>query len=348
MRAMAVEPGRAGSATLVELETPVGDGEVLVDGLAVGICGTDREIAEGHYGQPPPGERLLVIGHESVGRVRSAPATSGLVAGDLVVGIVRRPDPVPCRPCSMGAWDMCRNGRYTERGIKQLHGYGAQQWRVEADFCVRVDPALGDLATLVEPASVVAKAWDHIAHIAARAPIAPRRVLVTGAGPVGLLAALLAIQRGFEVHVLDRVTDGPKPDLVRALGAAYHATAVDTIPEPDLVIECTGAPSVVLAVIQRSAPAGIVCLTGVSSGARTLEVDIGATNRTIVLENDVIFGSVNANRSHYEAAAHALAAADHDWLRRMVTSRVPLTSWTDALQRRPDDVKAIIDLSGAL
>ncbi|MGH9134566.1 MAG: alcohol dehydrogenase catalytic domain-containing protein, partial [Ilumatobacteraceae bacterium] len=160
MRAMTVEPGRAGSAAVSEIDAPAGHGDVLVDGLAVGICGTDIEIAAGHFGTAPPGESRLVLGHESLGRVVSAPADGGVAAGDLVVGIVRRPDPVPCRSCAGGAWDMCLNGRYTERGIKELDGYGADQWRIEADFAVRVPPALGDAAVLLEPASVVAKAWD--------------------------------------------------------------------------------------------------------------------------------------------------------------------------------------------
>lgn len=200
MRAMVVQPGRAGSASVAEFDGPVGQGDVLVEGLAVGICGTDMEIARGGHAAAPPGAELLVVGHESLGRVIAAPSSSGLVAGDLVVGIVRRPDPVPCGPCGLGAWDMCRNGRYTERGIKGLHGYGAEQWRVEADFAVRVYDGLGPQAVLIEPASVVAKAWDHIERILARAPVTPTRVLVTGAGPIGLLAALLATQRGFEVH----------------------------------------------------------------------------------------------------------------------------------------------------
>jgi threonine dehydrogenase-like Zn-dependent dehydrogenase len=344
MRPMTVEPGRAGRAAVSELDGPVGDGEIVVDGVAVGMCGTDVDIAAGLYGTAPPGEAQLVLGHESLGRVASAPADSGFRTGDLVVGIVRRPDPVPCVPCAAGAWDMCRNGRYTERGIKELHGYGAEQWRIEPSFAVGADAALGGAAVLLEPASVVAKAWDHVDRILARAPLAPRRALVTGAGPIGLLAALLAVQRGLEVHVLDRVTTGPKPDLVSDLGATYHATTVDRVPAPDVIVECTGAPPVVLEVIGRTAPAGVVCLTGVSSGGRTLEVDVGATNRSIVLENDVVFGSVNANRAHYEMAAAALAGADGSWLNRLITRRVPLASWPDGLERRPDDVKVVVDL----
>lgn len=345
MLAMTVRPGRSGSASVTAFDDPVGDGDVLVEGLAVGICGTDREIAAGLYGQAPPGAEVLVLGHEAVGRVLDAPSSSAFSPGDLVVGIVRRPDPVPCRPCSLGAWDMCRNGRYTERGIKELHGYGAERWRVEPDFAVLIDPALGTNGALVEPASVVFKAWHHIEQIMRRAPILPRRVLITGAGPIGLLAALLGTQRDLEVHVLDRVTEGPKPDLVADLGARYHAGSVDQVPEPDLIIECTGAPSVVVDAIAASGPAGIVCLTGVSTGGRTLAVDVGAANRSIVLENDVIFGSVNANRDHYLGAAEALAAADARWLSSLITRRVALDAWTEGLIAGPDDVKVVVDLT---
>ena len=140
-----------------------------------------------------------------------------------MVGIVRRPDAVPCGPCAAGEWDFCANGEYTERGIKQLHGYGSERWRVEPEFAVKLDPELEDVGVLLEPTTVVAKAWEQIERIGARATFAPHRVLVTGAGPIGLLAALLAAQRGYEVHVLDQVTDGPKPELVARLGATYHA-----------------------------------------------------------------------------------------------------------------------------
>lgn len=344
MRAMVVEPGRPGSAALAELEGPVGDGDVLAEGVLVGVCGTDLEIAAGGYGIAPPGHDLLVLGHESLGRVVSAPSKSGLVPGDLVVGVVRRPDPVPCQPCAAGAPDMCRNGLYTERGIKGMHGFGAERWRIESQYAVRVDPGLGDAAVLLEPASVVAKAWDHIDRIAGRTPATPQTALVTGAGPIGLLAALLGVQRGLEVHVLDRHQTGPKPALVAELGATYHATSITDVPPPDIVVECTGAPAVVLAVLTHNRPAGIVCLTGVSAGGTTTPIDLGALNRQLVLENDVIFGSVNANRTHYQHAAAALAAADTAWLDRLITRRVPLGSWTEALVRDPGDVKVVVEL----
>ena len=143
MRALTIRPLVAGSADVTDLPDPVpADGEVLVDGLAVGVCGTDREIVAGEYGGRRPAADRLVLGHESLGRVRAAPAGSGFAAGDLVVGVVRRPDPVPCGACARGEFDMCRNGRYTERGIKELDGYASELWTVEAEYAVQLDPRL--------------------------------------------------------------------------------------------------------------------------------------------------------------------------------------------------------------
>jgi threonine dehydrogenase-like Zn-dependent dehydrogenase len=240
---------------------------------------------------------------------------------------------------------MCHNGRYTERGIKQRHGYGAEQFRLEPDFVVAVDASLGMLGVLLEPASVVAKAWEQVERIGARsASWRPNVALITGAGPVGLLAALMAKQRGYDVHIYDRVEDGLKPDLVRDLGATYHCRDLGAL-VPDITIECTGAGSVVLDVMSCNAPEGIVCLAGVSSGGHKLNFDVGDLNRTMVLENDLVFGTVNANRRHYSAAAQALAQADKDWLARLITRRVPLERWPEAFERRPDDVKTVIDFT---
>ena len=345
MRALTVKPGHAHDLALTELPEPdPADGAVLVQGLALGICGTDLEIVAGEYGEAPPGADRLILGHESLGRVLEDPSGT-LSAGDLVVGFVRRPDPVPCPNCAAGEWDMCSNGRYTEHGIKGLPGFGAERFRLEPDRLVRVDPALESAGVLLEPTSVVAKAWDHVERIGARSRGTPRRVLVAGAGPIGLLAALLGAQRGLDVHVLDQVTQGPKPGLVADLGATYHSTP-DTAPtDADIVIECTGVAEVVFDVIDRTTSNGIVCLTGVSSGGHRLTLDGGAINRELVLENDVVFGSVNANRRHYEAAATALTAADPQWLARLITRRVPLPDFADALERRPEDVKVVLQLA---
>ena len=186
------------------------------------------------------------------GEVIAAPAGARFAVGDRIVGIVRRPDPVPCPSCAVGEWDMCRNGRYTERGIKGLHGFGSERFRIEPSYAIKVDPELGELAVLLEPASVVAKAWDHIERIGRRFHSwEPRRVLVTGGGPVGLLAALMGKQRDYEVYVLDHHKDGPKPQLVRDLGALYLTGTMDDVNElaPDVIIECTGAATLIAGVL---------------------------------------------------------------------------------------------------
>lgn len=348
MRALSVVPQKAGSLEVGDFPEPTrGEGDVLVDGIALGVCGTDREIAAGEYGWAPPGEERLILGHESLGRVREAPEGSGYSAGDLVVGIVRRPDPVPCGACAHGEFDMCRNGEYTERGIKQIHGYGSQRWTVEKDFAIRVPAALERVGMLLEPTTVVAKAWDHIEKIGARAWFEPRRVLVTGAGPIGLLAAMLGVQRGLDVHVLDRVTEGRKPRLVADLGATYHSSSIEDVcahAEPDIVIEATGAAQLIMGAISENASAGVVCLTGVSRTGKRIDVDAGAMNREIVLQNDVVFGSVNANHRHYALAVQALAEADHSWLEGLITRRLPLDRAIEAFEPADDDVKVVIDL----
>lgn len=347
MRALTVEPGRAGSLAVTDVPDPVPrQGELLVEGLAVGVCGTDKEIVRGEYGWAPPGRDRLVLGHESLGRVRETPPGSSFSAGDLVTGVVRRPDPVPCGACAHGEFDMCRNGRYTERGIREIDGYGSELWCVDQDYAVTVDPRLAEAGTLMEPTTVVAKAWEQIERVGARAWFEPRRVLVTGAGPIGLLAALLGVQRGLDVHVLDRVTEGPKPALVESLGATYHTASADEVAgrlEPDLVIEATGAGQVVFDAMAHTAHYGIVCLTGVSSAGRRIAVDAGGINRELVLENDVVVGSVNANPRHYRQAADALAKADLAWLNRLITRRVPLRDAADAFADG-DDVKVVVTL----
>ena len=347
MRAITAVPGQRGSVGVEEVAAPAeSDGGVLVRGLGMGVCGTDREIAEGEYGEPPPGESRLIIGHEGLGEVLEAPAGSGFHPGDLVVGIVRRPDPVPCPACAAGEWDMCRNNRFAERGIVRRHGYGSEQWRVEPDFAVAIPMALGELGVLLEPTSVLAKAWDQVDRISQRAFFLRGRALVTGAGPIGLLACLLGVQRGYDVHVVDLATEGPKRDLVEALGAHYHAgDAADLDTEVDVVIECTGLGAVGRSAAQRVVSGGIICLTGIMNVEPHFDVDATTMNRNAVLRNLVLFGTVNAGRRHWEQAVDALATADPAWLQGMITRRVPLSDWSEALERRPDDIKVVVDLT---
>jgi threonine dehydrogenase-like Zn-dependent dehydrogenase len=348
MKAITVEPGMPHTARLEETPEPdAHEGAVLVEALAVGVCGTDVEIVEGKYGWAPPGKTRLILGHESLGRVLE-PGRSSLQRGDLVVGVVRRPDPAPCPNCAVGEWDMCRNGLYTERGIKQLDGFMSERWRVEPEYVMKIDASLGLLGVLLEPTTVVAKAWEQIIAVQRRAFWEPRIALVTGAGPIGLLAALIGRQQGLEVHVVDRVESGRKPALVRALGAQYHTGPVSALDfEPDVVVECTGAGSLISQCVQRVAAGGVVCLTGVGAGGAPAAASAADVGAQMVLRNNVVVGSVNANKRHWYKAADVLARADRSWLQQLITRREPPEKFLQALERDPDDIKVVVEFAQA-
>jgi len=349
MKAITVEPKKPGTARLEEIPEPdTRDGSVLVEAIAVGVCGTDIEIVEGKYGWAPPGKTRLVLGHESLGRVIDPGERCPLKKGDLVVGIVRRPDPVPCPNCAVGEWDMCHNGRYTERGIKEIDGFMSERWRIEPEYAMKVDPSLGLLGVLIEPTTVVTKAWEQVAAVGQRAFWEPRTVLVTGAGPIGLLAALLGKQRGLEVHVLDRVASGAKPELVRALCATYHTSNIAGLGfTPDIIVECTGVGQVIADSIGAMGPGGVLCLTGVGSGGRTTGLTTADVAAEMVLRNNVVVGSVNANKRHYYKAGESLARADRSWLTHLVTRRERPEDFMRALERTPEDIKVVVQFAEA-
>ena len=263
-----------------------------------------------------------------------------------MAGIVRRPDPVPCPNCAVGEWDMCRNGRYTEHGIKEIDGFMRERWRIEPQNAMKIDRSLGLLGVLIEPTTVVAKAWEQVAAVGQRALWEPHRALITGAGPIGLLAALLGVQRGLEIHVLDRANSGPKPDLVRVLGATYHTGTVDAVGfQPDVIVECTGVAQVIVDSILSIAPGGILCLTGVGTGRATSRLGAADVATELVLRNNVIVGSVNANRRHWYKASEDLKRADRNWLARLISRRERPENFLTALQRRPDDIKVVIQFA---
>ena len=318
-------PARPGSTT--SPEPPVEDGPVLVEVMAVGVCGTDHEIVEGKYGWAPPGRERLILGHESLGRVVEAPGDSGLKPGRP-----GRRDRPPPRPGPLPELRGRRVGHVQERQVHRARDQGARRLLLGAlPDRAEVRREGRRRASATSASSWSRPAWwprpGSTSSGSASGPAwSPKRVLVTGAGPIGLLAALMGVQRGLEVHVLDRATDGPKPDLVRDLGATYHSRRARRggrggRRRPGMH---RGRPARSSTSWPDSTPDKIICLTGVSSGGRTLEVDAGSINRSMVLGNGVVFGSVNANRRHYEAAAEALAKADRDWLGRLITRRVPL------------------------
>jgi len=349
MKAITVEPHKPETARMEGIPEPdLTGGSVLVEAIAVGVCGTDVEIVEGKYGWAPRGKTRLVLGHESLGRVVDPGPSGALQKGDLVVGIVRRPDPVPCPNCAVGEWDMCRNGQYTERGIKEIDGFMSERWRIEPEYAMKIDRSLGLLGVLLEPTTVVTKAWEQVLAVGQRAFWEPQTVLVTGAGPIGLLAALIGKQHGLEVHVLDRAESGPKPGLVRALGATYHTGSVGGVGfEPDVIVECTGVGQVIHDAIRGIGAGGVVCLAGVGTGGSTVGPAVADVAAAAVLKNNVVVGSVNANKRHWYKGGQVLARADRSWLARLVTRREPPEAFMRALQRQPEDIKVVIQFAQA-
>jgi len=348
MKAITVVPKTANSASYMEVPEPdVCEGSILVEAVAVGVCGTDEEIISGSYGWAPEGQERLILGHESLGRVLDPGTSTAFKKGDLVVGIVRRPDPVPCPNCAVGEWDMCSNGLYTERGIKQIQGYMSERWRIEPEYAIKIDPTLGILGVLLEPTTVVTKALEEIGRIGRRSFWEPTKILVTGAGPIGLLAALsLKVNGKAEIHVYDQMESGFKPDLVRELGATYHfGNLADIGFEPDAIVECTGVGSVIQACMAQLASNGILCLTGIGHGGNMSAVSTADMGASAVLKNTVIVGSVNANKRHWYRAGQTLAKADRTWLAKLITRREKPENFMQAINKQPNDIKVVIQFS---
>jgi threonine dehydrogenase-like Zn-dependent dehydrogenase len=221
----------------------------------------------------------------------------------------------------------------------------SERWRIEPEYTIKVDPTLGILGVLLEPTTVVTKAWEHVLAVGSRAFWEPKNVLVTGAGPIGLLGAMVGKQMGLEVHVLDRMESGVKPDLVRSLGAIYHSNIEEIDFAPDVIMECTGVGHLIAKAISIIAASGVVCLTGVGHGGAVPNIPTANVASSAVLKNIIIFGSVNANKRHWFKASEALAKADRKWLERLINRRETPENFQKALDRKDDDIKVIIQFS---
>jgi glucose 1-dehydrogenase len=219
MKAVAVFPGPQ-EVKVVEQEFPrlAQPDQVTLRMLDIGICGTDKEICSFEYGIPPPGDDHLVIGHESLAEVVDVgTAVERLAPGDLVVPSVRRPCPHPgCLACRSGHQDYCYTGDFSERGIKEAHGYMAEYVVDHEQYMNVVPPHLRDIAVLAEPLTIAEKALAQIAWMIQQRPpwIDPETpseergrglsALVLGIGPVGLLGAMVLVTAGFTTYVYSR------------------------------------------------------------------------------------------------------------------------------------------------
>jgi threonine dehydrogenase-like Zn-dependent dehydrogenase len=338
MKAVAVIPRKPNSAHLVELPKPsindVQNGRgVLVQVLRVGVDGTDREINAGLYGEAPKGFDFLVIGHESFGRVVEVGANvKAIRPGDYAVATVRRPGASIYD--RIGMYDMTTDDTYYERGINLLHGFLTEFYVDSAEFVVRVPEGLEHVAVLLEPLSIVEKGIAQAYEIQRRMRVwRPCTAAVMGAGSVGLLATLALRLRGLDV-VTFALSRKPNlnADLVQTLGASYESTKDLPISEAarkygafDLIFEATGSSPVVFESMQALAKNGVLILSSVTGGTRTIEIPADKLNLEFVLGNKVMVGTVNANREYFESGIRDMALAEDafpQWLERLITHRV--------------------------
>ena len=358
MRAVAVTPKQAGSARQVDLPVPRVAAEMaLMRVLEVGIDGTDTEINDGLYGEAPPGFDFLVIGHEALSVVEAVGEdVDGFEPGDLVVSTVRRPD--DCPNCRAGESDMCLFGNYTERGIKGAHGYMGEYYGESPAFMVKIPPSLRPFAVLLEPLSIVEKATYQAWKIQERMLWAPKRAVVLGAGPIGLLGTILLRLRGLEVHVYAKSPpESSQGRILSSLGASYRSvgdhpvTSIkDELGQIDVILEATGNSAVAFQAMAQLGTNGVLCLTGVSAGNRSIEIPADVINLQMVLGNRVTFGSVNANRRYFEMGVQHFQQAERQWpgiFQRLITRRVPFADFTSALDRRPEDIKTLLTIAAA-
>ncbi len=340
MKAIAVTPKQANSVRLEEMDKPKasdvkGGRGVLVEVLRVGACGTDREINNGEYGVAPEGFDFLVLGHENFGRVTEiSENVTEFAVGDFVVATVRRPG--HSFYDDIGEQDFTTDSEYFERGISRLHGYMAEFYAESADFLVKIPPAITDVAVLLEPLSIIEKGLKQASDIQERLKIwRPKTAAVLGTGTVGLLASLAFRLRGFEVHAFGKDARAGyfNADLLEEIGATYDSTleisvadSVKKYGEYDAIFECTGYSPIAFQAMEALNQNGVLVLSSVTGGDRKIDgVPSDKINQEFVLGNRLMFGTVNANREHFEMGVKDLALSEamyQGWLKKMLTHKV--------------------------
>jgi glucose 1-dehydrogenase len=365
VKAVAAWPGRRRVA-VEERPAPalVSDTSVRLRMLDVGVCGTDTEICRFDYGgTPPAGEDHLVVGHEGLGRVAEAgTAVTALAPGDLVVPMVRRPcDRRECRACRSGHPDFCETGAYTERGIVGAHGFLAEEVVDDERYLVRVAPELRGVGVLTEPLTIAEKAVRQFLEVRRRLPwlaeapeselLQGRTGVVLGAGPVGLLGCMLLRLRGLAVTVYSRgSTDDARAGLVRRLGGTYLSSGEVPVSDLgnrvggiDLIYEAAGASRLAFDVLPQLGANGVFVFTGVPGRKHRIEVAGDAIMRNLVLRNQAVVGTVNADRADFESAARDLLAISAQWpgaLEALITGRYPMSQFCE----RATDGRGIKDV----
>jgi glucose 1-dehydrogenase len=365
MKAIAIVPGTTGSHFVDRQEPSItAKDEVKVRVIRVGICGTDREEVSGGRAQAPDGKKELVVGHEMFSQVVGVGSSVTRVkTGDYAVFTVRR-GCGQCPPCLMSRSDMCQTGKYHERGIKGMDGYQTEFVVDKEQYVVRVPAELEAVGVLMEPLSIVEKAIDEALRLqivrcpeAATSPdwIFGRRCLVAGLGPVGLLAALILRLRGADVYGLDVVdSTSARPKWLNAIEGHYvdgrqvPADQVENKVGPmDLVLDATGIAALEFNLLDALARNGVYVLTGIPGGERPLQIAGAELVRQLVLDNQVLLGSVNAARGHFQMAVDDLAQAHLRWgahIATLITNHYPSDQFAESVSHHPPDaIKEVIE-----
>jgi len=352
MQALITTPLEAGSTRTAAVAEPrQRAGGLLIRTLEVGVCGTDREIAAGEFGSAPPGETDLILGHELLGTV--VEGGGGFAEGDLVTATVRR-SCGHCAACGEGSPDACDTGDYTERGITALQGFASELVVEDPEHVVAVPPALGRIGVLSEPASICARGIRHASAIGDRQPWEPARALVIGAGAIGMLATYMLRLAGHEVWTAARSDpSSEKGRLVAASGGRYVSTSQTTLAAVrdevggfDVVIEAAGDAGMMVEAMSALRRNGVACLLGLDAHAHRVELESTVLGRDFVIENRVLFGSVNAHRTDWIAAVEALEAMQRRWpdaMEQLVGLRVEPDRFSEAFDYR--GVKATLRFS---
>lgn len=340
------------------------ESQVLVRTIEVGVCGTDREICSFGYGAPPTGSDYLILGHEALGEVAEiGSGVSGLKAGDLVVPSVRRPcRHTHCMPCIDGRQDFCFTDNFTERGIKEAHGFMTEFFVEDQRHLYLVPTGLRDVAVLVEPLTVAEKAIAQIAQVQQRLPWSVagagalgtgKTAVVLGAGPIGLLGAMALVLRGFRTFVYSRSPmPNPKAEVCAAIGATYVASSVVGVADfarmvgsVDVVYEAVGAADISFEVMKMLGLNGVFVFTGIPPHRPAIPVSADNLMRDMVLKNQVIIGTVNADDTAFANAISDLEEFKARWpdaIERVVTGRFPQSAYHDLLLRPTSGIKDVI------
>jgi threonine dehydrogenase-like Zn-dependent dehydrogenase len=361
VHAIVVTPPHPG-ARLADVPDPVGGPEeVRVRVLETGVCGTDRDIVRGIYGTPPEGKAELVLGHENLGRiVQVGSSVRGLEVGDLVVATVRRGCGL-CRFCRSNKSDFCETGLYTERGIKGRDGYFAEFYVDRPEYLVRVPRPHRLSAVLLEPLSVVEKAivegtrvLDRMEPTPGQPPMRARKALVTGTGAVGLLGSLVLATEGYEVTAIDRHGEDTSAAKILAQVGIRHVNVAEGLKSLgelkfDLILEASGSAALDLGLVPLLAANGALVLTGIPSDSPApIPVPAAELFRGVVLNNQVILGSVNANRRFFALGLRHLTAFRKRWgtvAEQLVTARVPLDQFAHVFEAKdPQAIKTVMTI----